>query len=41
MNWQYFLTQIIKQVNKPKNGVVLDEKTLYNCENILSNYKIQ
>ena len=35
------MTQIIKQVDKLKNEVVLDERSLYVFENILSNYRIQ
>ena len=41
INWQYFLTQIMKQVDKLKNEVVLDKRSLYIFENILSNYRIQ
>ena len=41
INWQCFFIQIIKQVDKPKNEVVLDERSLYIFENILSNYRIQ
>ena len=38
---QYFLTQVRKLVERPKNELVLNEKTLHIFENIFSNYRVQ
>ena len=35
------MSQVIKQVDKPKNEVVLDERNSYIFENILSNYRVE
>ena len=41
VNWQYFLTEVIKQVDKPKKEILFDERSLYIFENILSNYRVE
>ena len=38
---QYFLTQVRKLVDRPKNDLVLNEKNLHIFENIFSNYRVQ
>ena len=41
VNWQYFLTVVIKQVDKPKKEILFDKRSLYIFENILSNYRVE
>ena len=34
------MTEVIKKVDKPKNEMLFDERSLYIFENILSNYRV-
>ena len=34
VNWQYFLTEVIKLVDKPKKKIIFGERSLYIFENI-------
>ena len=40
INWQYFIEQIIIQVDKKQKYQIYNDKSLYILENIESNHKI-
>ena len=41
VNWQYFLSEVIKQVDKPRKEILFDKRSLYIFENILSNCRVE